>query len=55
MTNWKQIALSLDPPIPPEAADKLLPVLEALESTFAPLRRSIPPGTDLWTGPEDAT
>ena len=54
MTNWKNIALALDPPIPADDAGKLVPVLQALETAFSPLRSSIPPGTDLWTGPEDA-
>jgi hypothetical protein len=53
MTDWKKIAESLDPPIPAEAADKIIPLLQALEESFRPLQRSIPAGADLWTGPED--
>jgi hypothetical protein len=52
-TDWKQIALALEPPIPADDVDKVVPVLEALERAFAPLRSSIPAGADLWTGPED--
>jgi hypothetical protein len=54
MNDWKIIALCLDPPIPADDVEKLIPVLQALETSFAPLRDSIPPGADLWTGPEDA-
>jgi hypothetical protein len=53
MTDWKQIALALEPPIPAGDADKAVPVLEALERAFRPLRSSIPAGADVWTGPED--
>jgi hypothetical protein len=50
MTDWKQLAAALSVP----DADKIVPVLEALESSLKPLVDSIPPGSDLWTGPEDA-
>jgi hypothetical protein len=53
MTDWKKIAESIDPPIPAEAADKIIPLLQALEDSFRPLQRSIPAGADVWTGPED--
>jgi hypothetical protein len=43
----------MEPAIPPEDVEKIVPVLEALEKTFAPLRASIPAGADVWTGPED--
>jgi len=52
MTAWKNIAASLDPPIPAEDAERIAPVLEALEQSFRPLVRSIPQGADVWTAPE---
>lgn len=54
MTDYKKIAAALDPPIPEADAEKIAPVLAALEQSFAPLRASIPAGADVWTGPEDA-
>ena len=53
MTDWKKIAAALDPPIPSADAEKLLPVMDALEAAFAPLKRSLTPESDIWTGPED--
>jgi len=53
MTDWKKIASAVDPPIPAAEAEKLGPVLEALEGAFGPLVRSIPAGADVWSGPED--
>jgi len=53
MTDYRKLAAALDPPIPEADVEKIAPVLEALEKAFAPLRASIPAGTDLWTGPED--
>jgi hypothetical protein len=52
MTDWKKMASALDPAIPEADAEKVLPVLNALEAAFRPLRASIPDGTDLWTGPD---
>jgi len=54
MTDWKKIASALEPPIPAADIEKILPTLEALETAFRPLQNSIPPGADVWTGPEDA-
>jgi hypothetical protein len=53
MTDFRKLAASMEPAIPPEDVEKIVPVLEALEKTFAPLRASIPAGADVWTGPED--
>ena len=53
MTDWKKIASAADPAIPAADVEKIVPVMEALETTFRPLVLSIPAGTDLWTGPED--
>jgi len=53
MTDWKKIAAALEPAIPGADIEKIVPVLEALEAAFRPLQTSIPPGTDVWTGPED--
>ena len=46
-------AAALEPAIPGADIEKIVPVLEALEAAFRPLQTSIPPGTDVWTGPED--
>ena len=54
MTNWRKPASSLDPPIPAAEVEKIVPTLEALEAAFRPLCDSIPPGADVWTGPEDS-
>lgn len=54
MTDWKKIAEALEPPIPSADLDKIVPLLQALEQSFRPLQQSIPAGTDVWTGPEDA-
>jgi len=53
MTDWKKIAAALEPPIPEADVETIVPTLEALETAFAPLQKSIPPGGDVWTGPED--
>lgn len=50
MTDYKKLAAALDPPIPEPDVERLAPVLEALEKSFAPLRASIPAGADVWTG-----
>jgi len=54
MTDWKKIGAGLEPPIPEGDVDKIVGTLEGLEKSFRPLLRSIPPGADLWTGPEEA-
>ncbi len=51
MTDWKQLAAAHG--IPAADAEKIIPVLEALETSLKPLVDKIPPGADLWTGPED--
>ncbi len=48
-TDWKKIAAGVAPEIPAEDAEKIVPVMEALERAFEPLRASIPAGTDMWT------
>jgi hypothetical protein len=53
MTDWKRAAAALDPPIPESDVEKLLPVMDALESAFRPLQRTLSPEDDVWTGPED--
>jgi hypothetical protein len=53
MTDWKKIASAIEPGIPAGDVEKIVPMLDALEAAFRPLRKSIPAGTDLWTGPED--
>ena len=54
MTDWKKLAAAMDPPIPAADVEKIVPTLEALETAFRPLQRTIPAGADVWTGPEDA-
>jgi len=51
MTDFRMLAVAQG--IPPEDVEKIVPVMEALEKVFAPLRASIPTGTNVWTGPED--
>jgi hypothetical protein len=53
MTDFRKLAASLEPAIPVADVGKIVPVLEALEKSFAPLRGSIPTGASVWTGPED--
>jgi hypothetical protein len=53
-TDWKKLAAAIDPAVPAQDVEKIIPVLDALELAFRPLRASIPAGTDLWTGPEDS-
>ncbi|MGD1091228.1 MAG: hypothetical protein ABSB35_04445 [Bryobacteraceae bacterium] len=53
MTDWKKMAAVLDPPIPPEDVEKIVPVVEALEAAFRPLQRSLPHDADVWTGPAE--
>jgi hypothetical protein len=54
MTDWKNLAAALDPPIPAEDIEKIVPILQALEASFRPLQATIAPGEDVWTGPLDA-
>jgi hypothetical protein len=51
MTDFRKLAAGLE--IPAADIEKAVPVLEALEKSFAPLRASIPTGAGVWTGPED--
>jgi hypothetical protein len=51
VTDWKKIAAALEPWIPSADAEKIVPVLEALEAAFRPLTRKIPQGADLWEYP----
>jgi hypothetical protein len=52
MTDWKRVAAALDPPIPGRDAEKLLPVMDALEAAFRPLQQTLTPEDDVWTGVE---
>ncbi len=51
MTDWKKIAASLDPPIPNADVEKLIPVMNALESAFRPLQLALTPESDVWMEP----
>jgi len=46
--DWKKTASGAAPDIPAEDVEKIVPVMEALDRAFEPLRTSIPPGTDMW-------
>jgi len=48
-TDWKKLAGAIAPGIPPEDVEKIVPVMEALERAFEPLRAAIPQGADMWT------
>ena len=43
MKDWKLVADGLGLPIPAEEIERSRPVLDALEASFRPLVRSIPP------------
>jgi hypothetical protein len=47
--DWKKIAQAAEPAVPEQDVDKIVPIMEALERAFEPLRKSIPPGTEMWT------
>jgi hypothetical protein len=49
MTDWRQTAAGSAPDIPAEDVEKIVPIMEALERAFEPLRASIPQGADIWT------
>ena len=51
MTDFRKLATGLE--IPATDVEQVVPVMEALEKSFAPLRASIPTGAEVWTGPED--
>jgi|HubBroStandDraft_1064217.scaffolds.fasta_scaffold3816918_2 hypothetical protein len=51
MTDFRMLGMAKG--IPLEDVEKVVPVMEALEKVFAPLRASIPTGADVWPGPED--
>lgn len=53
MTDWKKTAAALDPPIPEGDLERLLPVMEALETAFRSLQATLNAESDVWTGPED--
>jgi hypothetical protein len=48
MTDWKAISRALNTGIPDEELTRIVPVLEQLERVWEPLRKSIPPGTEMW-------
>jgi hypothetical protein len=53
MKHWKALAPALDPPVPADALDRVIPVLEGLESALRPLAQTIPIDTLPWSGPGD--
>jgi hypothetical protein len=46
MTDWKALAEAKGLDIPAEQFDRIVPVLEALEKGFQPLREKVPMATD---------
>jgi hypothetical protein len=49
MRDWRKIAAGIAPDIPAEDVEKIVPIMEALEHAFEPLRAAIPQGADMWT------
>jgi hypothetical protein len=49
MRDWRKIAAGAAPDIPTEDVEKIVPIMEALERAFEPLRAAIPQGSDMWT------
>ena len=54
MTNWKMLAAAVDPPVPEQGLEGLIPVLEALSLRLAELNATLPIATPMWPGPEEA-
>ena len=52
MTDWKALAASVEPPIPEEILDQVIPPLQALDAAFHTLLRNLPPDTLMWRAPE---
>jgi len=53
MTDWRAIAKAVEPPVPEELLEQVIPPLEGLDAAFRPLVQDVPPDTLMWTGPED--
>jgi len=53
-TDWEKIAAALDPPVPSEDFEKIVPVLEAIEPVLRRLQKSLTPDADLWTPADTA-
>jgi hypothetical protein len=53
MTNWKEVAAGVDPPVGEEDLNRIVPVLEKLEAAFRSHQSAIPVDGLMWTGPED--
>jgi hypothetical protein len=51
MTDWKALAEAVEPPVPEEMLDQVIPPLEALEAAFQPLLQNLPPDAPAWHGP----
>jgi hypothetical protein len=49
MRDWRKIAAGVAPDIPADDVETIVPIMEAQERTFEPLRAAIPQGTDMWT------
>jgi hypothetical protein len=53
MINWKEVAISLEPPVPEDLLPEVISALGKLEATFRPLEAAIPPDTLPWSSAED--
>jgi len=52
MTQWKAVSKALNTGIPDDQLERIVPVLEQLEQAWEPLRKTIPEGSLMWTGPD---
>jgi hypothetical protein len=53
VTDWKLVSKALDSGIPDDQLERIAPTLITLETALRPLQKTLPPGADVWTGPED--
>jgi len=47
--DWRKVAAGVAPDIPVADVEKIVPIMEALERAFEPLRATIPQGSEMWT------
>jgi hypothetical protein len=53
MTNWKVVGAAIDPPVPRDELDRIIPLLENLEAAFRAHQARIPVDGLMWTDPGD--
>jgi hypothetical protein len=51
MNDWRKLAQTFDPPLPPEDVPAVAAALERLEAALRPLREKLSVDAPLWTGP----